>query len=359
MADDDAAQLPPGQLRRMIDDAQRLTRIESEDLLRQCASAWNQDRSQWWRRDYASSDAYLQSVAPNRARWRAALGDAASLPLPPARGEVAWEAFAEDETMSARRLLLPIAGDLRARAVLAVPKGVQGPVPLVIAQHGIESSPEKVFGFDDPTGGYKGYGRALVQAGFAVLAPQHVTGHQPRSRLQRMCTMLGITLWGLELYKLQRLLDAVAALAEIDAERIGMWGISLGGAYTLFATPLEPRIRAAVCTAWFNDRFRKMIIDDPRYSCFLSTTEEYVFIPRWLVEFDDADLASLICPRPLLVQTGKADSIAWWPYVVETFERARGHYARLGLADAIELDLHEGGHEIRLESGIDFLKRRL
>ena len=73
----------------------------------------------------------------------------------------------------------------------------------------------------------------------------------------------------------------------------------------------------------------------------------------------DSDLISLICPRPVLVQTGKGDGIAWWPFAMEEFERSKSHYARLEMADRIEMDLHEGGHEIRYASGRDFLKKRL
>jgi hypothetical protein len=77
---------------------------------------------------------------------------------------------------------------------------------------------------------------------------------------------------------------------------------------------------------------------------------------RWLTEFTDSDVVSLICPRPLLVQTGKKDGIAWWPQVIEEFNAAKEHYSKLGLPDRIELDLHDGAHEIRVESGLAFLK---
>ena len=79
----------------------------------------------------------------------------------------------------------------------------------------------------------------------------------------------------------------------------------------------------------------------------------------WLTEFADRDLLSLVCPRPLMIQTGKADSIAWWPQVVEEFAELRSHYERLRLAERVALDLHEGGHEVRLDSGIAWLRRWL
>jgi hypothetical protein len=356
---ENALHVTPQVIDRVVNDKQWLVKTETEDFLRALSEHSTHSRQKLWNRDYSSRQAYLQSVEPNRARWLAAVGDLSTLDLPEPEGEVVWEPFMEDDELVARWLIVPVAGSLRAHGVVALPKKRSGQLPLVIAQHGIGSSPETVFGLTGSGGAYQQYGRELVRRGFAVLAPKNVMGAPPRSRLERICKMLGITLWGVEIHKIRCLLDTVLAMPEIDAERVGMWGISLGGAYTLFTVPLEPRIKAAVCCAWFNDRVKKMVFDDPRYSCFLSVQEEYVFIPRWLAEFHDEDLASLICPRPLQIQTGKADGIAWWPFVVETCERAREHYARLGIPEAIELDLHEGGHEIRTTTGLDFLERWL
>jgi hypothetical protein len=138
-----------------------------------------------------------------------------------------------------------------------------------------------------------------------------------------------------------------------------MWGVSLGGTATMFWMPLEPRIKVGVVAAWFNHRRNKMAVPDPRYSCFLETKEEHAFFNGWLTEFTDSDVVSLICPRPLLIQTGKQDRIAHWPQVVEEFEASREHYEKLGIADRIEMDLHDGGHVPRIESGIRFLSRWL
>ena len=164
---------------------------------------------------------------------------------------------------------------------------------------------------------------------------------------------------GLEFVRMQALLTAVLADKRIDSKRIGMWGISLGGLATMFWMPLEPRIRCGIVCAWFNHRRNKMAVPDPRYSCFLDTKEEHAFFRGWLTEFTDSDVASLICPRPLMVQHGKKDTIAHWPQVVEEFEAAKVHYRKLGMEERIAIDLHEGVHEIGLESGMAFLKRWL
>jgi hypothetical protein len=214
-----------------------------------------------------------------------------------------------------------------------------------------------VFGEDDPQNLYKDYGHALLKAGFAVLAPANLYSIERRNRMERLTRLAGFTLPGVEFRRMQVLLDEVLKDKRIDASRVGFWGISLGGMAGMFWTPLEPRIRASIITAWFNHRRNKMAIPDPRYSCFLDTKEEHAFFDDWLVEFTDSDVASLIAPRPLLVQHGKKDGIAHWPQVIEEFEAAKEHYSRLGIPESIEMDMHEGGHEIRLESGIPFLTR--
>jgi hypothetical protein len=123
--------------------------------------------------------------------------------------------------------------------------------------------------------------------------------------------------------------------------------------------PLEPRIHCGIVCAWFNHRRNKMVIPDKRYSCFLETNEEHAFFSGWLTEFTDSDVASLICPRPLLVQAGKKDSIAHWPQILEELDASKEHYRKLGIEDRIGIDLHDGGHEIRLDSGLQFLKKWL
>jgi hypothetical protein len=121
----------------------------------------------------------------------------------------------------------------------------------------------------------------------------------------------------------------------------------------------DARCTSSVVAGWFNHRRNKMVIPDSRYSCFLETREEHAFFDGWLTAHTDSDVVSLICPRPLMIQTGKKDGIAWWPMVLEEFEAGREHYRRLGIADRIEMDLRDGGHETHVESGLPFLTKWL
>ena len=306
-----------------------------------------------WHRSYASPQAFVESVEPNRQRYLRMLSPPDLKPVGPLERK-----HQSISGVTAEWLSLPL-GFFKAEALLVIPENATKPVPLIIAQHGIDSFPERVFGVNDDKDLYHDYGHALVHAGFAVLAPINLSFVPNRNRIERLARLADTTLPGLEFRRMQLLLDEVLKDERIDSKRVGMWGISLGGMATMFWMPLEPRIKAGIVTAWFNQRRNKMVMPDPRYSCFLETKEEHAFFRGWLTEFTDSDVVSLICPRPLLVQTGKKDGIAWWPQVIEEFEASKEHYKKLGIPDRIEMDLHDGGHEIRVESGLPFLKKWL
>ncbi len=309
-----------------------------------------------WNRDYGSIKALLRSVEPNRGRWRRVVKP----PELPKTGDLQRRPHPALAERKGEWVVLPLGG-LNAEGLLVVPAGAspQEPAPLVIAQHGIGSCPERAFGVLDDGDHYHRYGAALLDAGFAVLAPMNLRSAERRNRIERLCRLADTSLPGIEFIRMQRLLDEVLKDPRIDEERIGMWGVSLGGTATMFWMPLEPRIKVGVVAAWFNHRRNKMVIPDSRYSCFLETKEDHAFFDGWLTEFTDSDVVSLICPRPLLIQTGKLDRIAHWPQVVEEFEESSTHYAKLGIADRIEMDLHEGGHEPRVQTGVAFLSRWL
>ena len=309
-----------------------------------------------WSRDYSSPQAFLKSVEPNRGRWYDVLKPPALAKSGPLQRRP-YPALAE---YNAEWVTVPL-GPLSAEGLLAIPSTAtaDNPVSLVIAQHGLGSFPEKAFGLLDPHEAYHGYAGELFKTGFAVLAPMNLRSNERCNRIERLCRLAGTSLPGVEFSRLGRLLDEVLLDERIDGNRVGMWGISRGGLETLFWVPLEPRIKVAIVCAFFNHRRNKMVVPDERYSCFLETTEDNVFYNGWLTEFTDSDLVSLICPRPLLVQTGKRDRIAHWPQVVEEFEVSKTHYEKLGVPERIKMQLHDGGHEIHLQSGIAFLNRWL
>lgn len=302
----------------------------------------------FWRRDYSNVDRYLRSVLPNRNSWRQVV-----------EGNVQAGSFGFNTTPLSNHLYLITGNTFKgtsAQALLALPDA-EKPYPLVVCLHGMDGTPEMVLGLDSSLcHSYHDFGARLLQAGYAVLVPAFLNTFQKRNRIARLAVLLGTTLWGLEIQMLQQCLAFVCKQKEIDSSRLAMWGISMGGAYALYTMPLECSVRGGIVSAWFNHRLKKMVIEDSRYSCFLTTSEEHAFIPDLLSHFSDSDLVSLICPRHLQIQSGDKDDIHWIPFVRQEVDTAKSFYKNLCLQDRIEWVVHPGGHEVRVEEGLLFLK---
>lgn len=313
---------------------------------------YNERAEKAWNRDYSSINAFERSVEPNRSRWESVV---IKPPVLRKTSEIKRRPFTIED-VKGEWLELPL-GPITAQAFFALPKGASAkkPVPIVLVQHGIGSTPETTF----RGGNYHAYAKELLDAGFAVIVPMNLMSVERRNRIERLCRMADISLPGIELVRVRHLLDIVLAEPGIDPERLGMWGLSLGGLATMFWMPLEPRIKAGVVSGWFNHRRNKMVIPDKRYSCFLETKEEHAFFTGWLTEFTDHDVVSLICPRPLLIQHGKKDGIAHWPQVQEEFDIAKTHYEKLKIGDRMQINIHEGGHEAIIGTGVAFMKKWL
>ncbi len=336
-----------------LNDRNQAYQDELENYLsKYLVDQYNDRSAKFWNRDYTTIDGFKRSVEPNRKKWESVV---IKPPVLEKTGPLTKRPYTV-EGIKGEWIEIPL-GSLKAEAFLAFPEktGKRGPVPLIIVQHGIGSTPETPF----TKGAYHEYAKALLNDGFAVLAPFNLRTVDSRNRIERLCRLADTSLPGIELVRLQYLLDEVLLDPRLDSDRVGMWGVSLGGMATMFWMPLEPRIKAGIVSAWFNHRRNKMVIPDKRYSCFLETKEDHAFFTGWLSEFTDSDVISLICPRPVQIQHGKKDGIAHWPQVMEEFEVAGMHYKKLNIEDRFEMVMHEGGHEAIVNEGLSFLNKWL
>jgi len=310
-----------------------------------------------WHYDFSSLEAYERSVAPNRERWFAFLG---GWPWPrgPLRPRV--EPVFEADGLICDRVWLTSIPGVEFDSLLLRPADLTEPTPAILAQHGLGSSPEHVIGCLADSGAYHSFGYRLAQLGYVVLAPRMVTFREKRQRLHRKAMLMGQQLMGAEMFALSRAVDYLETLDFVDADRIGMYGLSQGGQSALWLPACDPRIQVSVCSAFFNLRWKKMVVSDGvNYVAYLDTEEEDKFYRGQLLEFSDPEIVSLICPRAFFVEAGKQDQAAYWQFQVEEFERVKELYTRLGIPDRCGIEVFDGGHEIHFVGAVEFLDRHL
>ncbi len=319
-------------------------------LLRELESSIAQ-RTKHWQRDFSSHAAYLQSVAKNRQYFAHQLGvrdvrvndteprllSTVKKPSIVGRGDhyevhaVSWATF----------------GDVDARGLLLEPKGVPI-VAQVIAVPDCGVLPEQLVGLMPGVQPEAQYARRLAENGCRVLVPLLVNRQEKlpqlsnREWLYRSAFELGR---GLVAYEIQEVLAAVDWMAQDAGEnaKIGVFGWGEGGLISLYAGALDVRIDATGVSGYF----------DSRQNIWNEPIDRNVF--GLLEQFGDAELASLIAPRPLVVEACAAAVVEipggrGAPAKVETpaVERVRAEVNRAreltaGLSPVATITLVESG----------------
>jgi hypothetical protein len=162
--------------------------------------------------------------------------------------------------------------------------------------------------------------------------------------------LLGETMAGWRSWDVMRACDFIETRKDLDPKRIGCMGISGGGTVTLYAATLEERIRAAfmscsLCT------FRDCILSIPH--CIDN------YVPGILNWAEMSDIAGLIAPRPLFVESGEKDPIFPLQGSREAFEAVHRVYEVLGSPELCKREEFPGEHEFHGAGGLEFLRAQL
>jgi dienelactone hydrolase len=162
--------------------------------------------------------------------------------------------------------------------------------------------------------------------------------------------LLGQTMVGWRVYDVMRSIDWIETRKELDARRVGCMGISGGGEVTTFAAALEPRIRAAMISGYLNT-FRDSVMS------LSHCIDNYV--PGILNWAEMYDVAGLIAPRPLFVESGTKDE--WFPIEAskESFARVQKAYEVFGAAPLAQQEVFDDIHSFYGVRGLPFLAKHL
>lgn len=112
----------------------------------------------------------------------------------------------------------------------------------------------------------------------------------------------GRTLWGVMMRDDRMALDYLCSRPEVDAERIGVTGMSMGSTRSWWLMALDERLKAAACVACMT-RYQDLI----RHQT-LKSHGIYYFVPGMLQHFDSEAVMALAAPRAMLFMTGDQDT---------------------------------------------------
>jgi dienelactone hydrolase len=162
--------------------------------------------------------------------------------------------------------------------------------------------------------------------------------------------LVGQTMIGWRVWDVMRTIDYIETRPELDRSRVGCMGISGGGTVTTFATALEPRIKAALVSGYMNT-FRDSI------GSIAHCMDNYV--PGILNWAEMYDIAGLIAPRPLFVESGERDNIFPIKASLESVARVREVYAVFGASEQLGHEVFPDEHAFWGKRGIPFLSQSL
>jgi dienelactone hydrolase len=122
------------------------------------------------------------------------------------------------------------------------------------------------------------------------------------STLAKSLIYAGICWPGIITWDDMRTVDYLITRPEVDPQRIGCLGVSLGGWRTIFLAGLDERI-AVACVVGFMSTVEPMIerhIDTHSFAHFVPGLHQHLDLP---------DVVSMLAPKPLLVQQCKQDGL--------------------------------------------------
>ncbi len=318
-------------------------------------------REQFWHRDFSSVEAYLKSVEPNRAELAGIIGvvdprqKPTGIQLVATTTQPAPITHAGDYTVDHVRW--SVLDGVDAEGLLLQPKGK--PVARVVAIPDAEWRPEMLAGLTYGFSPTSQLALRLAENGCQVLVPTlidrgsrlsgnpaiRMTNMPHREFVYRMAFQMGRHIIGYEVQKVLAAVDCFHSGAAGDKLPIGVIGYGEGGLLAFYAAAIDTRIDATCVSGYFQSR--EQVWAEPVYRN----------VWNLLREFGDAEIASLVAPRVLIIEAGQGPEVANPPTdsagrsqassgklvsppresVLAEFERAKTFYEKLGAMEKTRL----------------------
>jgi len=293
-------------------DVSRLLVETNDRFLDQRVAAVSAERAARWQQEAASGLDPAAAAAAHRARLRRRLGigrdPQAASPEFEFHGAHKEGPLAAGPGVRVHAVRWPAFGDVHGDGLLIEPDGADGtPVADLVLLPDADQPPEDLAGLAAAAPAASAHALRLARAGCRVLVPglvaRTINAHKMTDRewLHRPAFELGRHLLGYEIQKAISGVDALLASQGASRRKVGIAGWGEGGLIALYAAALDERIGAALVSGYFG----------PREALWMEPAEHTVF--GLLAEFGDAEIASLVAPRPLALESGCAPDFAFRP----------------------------------------------
>lgn len=223
------------------------------------------------------------------------------------------------------------------------PSKTSAPLPAILYLCGHAQVKENGISFGNKTA-YHHHGVWFARHGYVCLMIDTIqlgeiegVHHGTYNREQWWWNSRGYTPAGVEAWNAIRALDYLEQRPEVDAKRMGVTGRSGGGAYSWWVAALDERVAAAVPVAGITSLHNHVVNGcvDGHCDCMY---------PINTYQWDFAQVAALVAPRPLLIANSDNDTIFPLEGVVDVHHKTRRIYQLLGAEANLGLNITPGPH---------------
>jgi len=131
--------------------------------------------------------------------------------------------------------------------------------------------------------------------------------------------------------------DYLLTRPEVDPNRIGCAGLSLGGYRATLLAGMDPRISCAVVTGWMPS-YQSLLHSHLREHTYM------IYIPGLLRHMEFPDILSAFTPNPLFVQQCREDNLYPEAGMQEAADRIEAVYQKTGAPEAFKYAFYDCPH---------------
>ena len=272
----------------------------------------------------------------------------------------------EHDGYTLERLVLDLNGIEPVPALLLIPKRLSRPAPGLLFIHWHAGMYD--LGKEQLLRGTKvqpAYAPVLAKMGVVTLAidswcfgeRQHDTnGGRGEEDAFKLMLWRGQVLWGMMMFDEFRALSYLASREEVDSQRLGVSGMSMGSTKSWWLAALDPRVSVTIDICCLTD-FESLI-----RAHWLSGHGIFYYVPSLLKEFDTTGINELIVPRPHLSVNGRKDPLTPPGGVEKIRENLLPLYRQHGREENCRIELFDCAHEETPEMRsmiVDWMQRYL